>query len=65
MNRFYKLLMQFSTGTKPCKTHLYRRFSKSLVDEALELGYIVECGTNSNGDTRFTITDLGKNVRDD
>lgn len=60
---FYGLLMQFTNGTTPCRQHLMRRFPK-IVDQAIELGYIVEIRCNEDGDPVYAITELGKRIRD-
>lgn len=64
MNKFYSILMQFTNGTTPCREHLLRHYQASLVDEAIQLGYIVEIRKNSFGDSVYMITDSGRSVRD-
>ena len=64
MSKYYKLLMEFTNGSTPYIGLLYRRHSKELVDEAIRLNYIVECGKNMYGEMLYTITSLGKAVRD-
>ena len=64
MNKYYKLLMEFTNGSTPYAGLLYRRHAKDLVDEAIQLGYIVACGKNTYGETLYTITPLGKSLRD-
>ncbi|MBE6668046.1 MAG: hypothetical protein E7607_07055 [Ruminococcaceae bacterium] len=64
MNKYYKLLMEFTNGSTPYVGLLYRRHTKELVDEAIKLNYIVQCGKNTYGEPIFTITSLGKSIRD-
>ena len=64
MNIFYNLLMEFTNGSTPCVGLLYRRHTKELVNEAIKLKYIVECGENTYGEILYTITSLGKSIRD-
>lgn len=64
MNKFYGLLMQFTHGTTPCRKHLLKNYSPILIDESIELGYIVEIRKNAYGEAVYAITDLGKNIRD-
>lgn len=60
----YGLLVQFSHGTMPSETHLMRMYSTDLIEYAIENGYIVQVGKNSYGDSIYTITEEGQNVRD-
>lgn len=60
----YGLLVQFSHGTTPSETHLMRHYSKDLIEYAIENGYIVQVGKNTYGDSIYTITENGKNIRD-
>ena len=62
--KFYGMLMQFTQGTTPCRKHLIRHYSAELIDEAVELGYIVQIRTNETGDPVYAITDKGKELRD-
>ena len=64
MNKYYKLLMEFTNGSTPYVGLLCRRYTKELVNEAIKLNYIVECGKNTYGETLYTITSLGKSIRD-
>lgn len=64
MNKYYKLLMEFTNGNTPYVELLYRRHTKELVDEAIKLNYIVQCDKNTYGEPIFTITSLGKSIRD-
>ena len=64
MSKYYRLLMEFTNGSTPYVGLLYRRYSKELVDEAIKLNYIVKCGENTYGETLYTITSLGKSIRD-
>ena len=64
MNDYYTMLMEFTQGTTPCWTHLTRRFSEKLVRSAIELGYIVQIGCNSNNDPIYAITEKGIKKRD-
>ena len=65
MNKFYGFLMEFSRGTTPCREHLIKRYSSEMITEALEKGYIFECGKNEYNDIKYSITELGKKVRDE
>lgn len=64
MNKFYQLLMEFTNGNTPYIGLLHRRYTKELVDEAIKLGYIIEIGKNTYGESIYTITSLGKSKRD-
>lgn len=64
MSDFYGLLMEFSQGTTPRKEHLERRYTPEKVHEAIDKGYIKECGKTSEGETMYMITSLGKEMRD-
>lgn len=64
MNKFYAMLMQFSQGTTPSRSHLIRKYGEALVDEALSLGYIFELRKNAYGEPVYAITNEGKAVRD-
>ena len=64
MSKYQRLLMEFTNGSTPYIGLLYRRHSKELVDEAIRLNYIVQCGKNTYGEAIFTITSLGKSTRD-
>ena len=61
---FYGLLMQFSNGTTPCRSHLEKRFDVELIDAAIDSGYIREIKRNSCDDPVYQITLLGREVRD-
>lgn len=65
MGNYYGFLMEFTKGTTPCREHLVRRYGESVVDGAISSGYIMECGTNSWGDIKYTITSKGKKERDE
>lgn len=41
-----------------------RHYSKDLIEYAIENGYIVQVGKNTYGDSIYTITENGKNIRD-
>ena len=62
--KFYGMLMQFTKGTTPCRNHLARHYSTELIDEAIELGYIIQIRINETGDPVYAITDKGKELRD-
>ena len=64
MNKYQKLLIEFTNGNTPYIGLLYRRHTKELVDEAIQLNYIAECGKNTYGEPIYTITPLGKSIRD-
>lgn len=64
MEKQYQFLMEFSHGTTPCAQHLCNRYGAKPVNYALENGWIVACGKQDNGDTLYTITELGTQVRD-
>ncbi len=64
MNKFYRILMQFSGGTTPTRKSLLHSFDESLVDEAITLRYIIEIGTTDIGEPKYAITELGKQIRD-
>lgn len=64
MNKFYSMLMQFSQGTTPSRTHLKRKFGEALIDEALYLGYIIELRKNEFDDPIYAITASGIEKRD-
>ena len=64
MSKYFKLLMEFTNGSTPYIGLLYRRHTKELVDEAIILNYIVQCGKNTYGEPIYTITSLGKSIRD-
>lgn len=64
MNEYYTILMEFTKGTTPCRTHLTRRFSETLVKSAIELGYIVQIGCNSYNEPIYAITEKGIKKRD-
>ena len=64
MSKYFKLLMEFTNGSTPYLGLLYRRHTKELVDEAISLNYIVQCGKNTYGEPIYTITSLGKSIRD-
>lgn len=63
MNIYYKILLEFANSTTPCKTYLLRRYGKDLLGECIAKGYIVEIGSNTVGETIYTITDKGKQAR--
>ena len=65
MNPYYKLLIEFTNGSTPHEGLLYKRHGKDLVDKAIQSGYIIACGKNTYGETLYTITPLGKSLRDD
>ncbi len=50
MSKYHKLLMEFTQGSTPYIGLLYRRHAKELVDEAIKLNYIVQCGKNTYGE---------------
>ena len=61
---FYGFLMEFTGRVKhPCREHLTKR-DKERFERALEKGYIVPYGKNSEGDQTYAITELGKEIRD-
>ena len=64
MNKFYAMLMQFSQGSTPSRSHLIRKYGEELVDEALSLGYIRERRKNAYGELVYEIKDEGKLIRD-
>lgn len=64
MENFYGFLMEFTNGTTPCREHLLRRYSSKTIQEAIEKGYIQEYGKTSDGDIKYIITTLGKEMRD-
>ena len=64
MNKYYKILIEFSNGTTPCKPHLIRRYGEDLLKECLQKEYIIQIGTNSVGDPIYTITEKGRQKRD-
>ena len=64
MSKYHKLLMEFTKGSTLYIGLLYRRHTQELVDEAIRLNYIVQCGKNTYGEPIYTITSLGKSIRD-
>lgn len=64
MERQYQFLCEFSNGTTPCAQHLCKRYGANQVDTALKNGWIEPCGKQVDGDTLYTITELGKQTRD-
>ncbi len=65
MTSWYGFLLEFTKGTTPRRSHLTRRYSEGMVQEAIDNGYIVECGKTSDGEKMYAITPNGKSVRDD
>ena len=66
MNEFYKLLVYFHEGEKITRASLLHKpfVTAELVTSALELKYIVETTSTEDGATRYMITELGKQKRD-
>lgn len=64
MNKFYKILMEFSGGTIPSNPHLIRRYGEDLLNECLLNHFIVSIGRNSVGEIIYAITAEGKAQRD-
>lgn len=56
--------MAFTHGTTPCHSHLSHKYGEELIKEALENGYIISVGETPDGETKYTITELGRNFRD-
>lgn len=64
MNEYYKILIEFSQGTTPCRSHLIRRHGIDLLTKCIQNNYIIKIGENSNGDAIYSITNIGKQKRD-
>ena len=64
MNKYYKILIEFTDGMTPSEPHLVRRYGKELLNECLLQNFIVPVGRNSVGETIYTITAEGKAQRD-
>ena len=65
MEGLYGFLSVFSNGTRATKQYLIRPpRSIELFNYSLENGLIRMCGYNSDNEELYTITELGKNVRD-
>ena len=65
MNKYYKLLILFSEDTQNTRKRLLKIIPPDILDEALSKKYIVQCGTTDIGDALYSITALGKKVRDE
>lgn len=64
-NLFYGMLVQFSQGSDVSRSHLRRRYTDEMIDEAIRLGYIVEVRRHEDGDPVYRITNKGRSARDD
>lgn len=65
IDTWFKYLIIFSDGSVWSKTNLLRRWSSELIiEEALSLRYIEQCGITDIGDLQYRITDLGRKIRD-
>lgn len=64
-NEWYRFLMEFTKGTTPYRGYLVRKYSEEMVLEALDKKYIVACGKTEYNETKYSITALGKKVRDE
>ena len=58
----YRFLLEFSKGTKACRTCLINRYGEEKLNEALEKGYIVEIGKTDIGAPQYVITEKGREV---
>lgn len=56
--------MAFTHGTTPCHSYLSHKYGEELIKEALENDYITSIGETPDGETKYTITELGRNFRD-
>ena len=56
--------MVFTNDNHPCESHLVHKYGKEMLEEALNNGYITTFGLTSDGETQYTITEKGKNKRD-
>lgn len=65
IDNWFKYLVIFSNNTIWGKTNLLHRWkSELIIDEALSLSYIEQCGVTNMGEPQYRITELGKKVRD-
>ncbi len=64
-NEWNRVLLLFGNNDIWTRKNLLNSIkSETEIDKALELGYIVQCGTNDIGDIKYCITELGKQIRD-
>lgn len=66
MNEYYKLLIQFGTGTPVTRTRLLKlpMVTETLIDSAEANGYICRIKPTDVGEIRYVITESGKEKRD-
>ena len=57
--KFTSLMMLFNSKEPVCETRL-RKYKKEIIEEAIQKGYIRECGTNDVGKKLYKITIEGK-----
>ena len=63
-NTHYKLLVVFGANDIWTRKSLLRRLKdENLIDDALSLGYIEQCGTTDIGEPQYRITNLGIQIR--
>lgn len=60
--KFYKMMVLFSHGTKQTKERLIRNFGSELVDEAIKKQYIQFSCKDQFGLSIYEITKAGKEV---
>lgn len=64
-NRYYKLLVLFGENDIWTRKNLLHSIKdKTLIDDALSLGYIEQYDINDIGELRYRITELGIKIRD-
>ena len=66
MNKYYPILNFTSAGGKPVsRSNLLKHFQAELIDECLHNGYLVEIRRNAFDDPVYSITDAGREKRDE
>lgn len=64
-NLWYKFLVYFSNDTIWSKKNLLHKVKdEKIIDDAIKLGYIEECGSTDINEPQYRITTLGKKIRD-
>lgn len=65
MDNWFQYLIVFSGDGVWSKTNLLHRWkSNAIIENALALSYIEQCGVTDIGEPQYRITELGKKVRD-
>ena len=65
VKKYFKLLVLFRNDDTWTRKSLLRRLKdEEIIDEAISLGYIEQCGITDIGEPQYHITELGIKVRD-